>query len=97
MNAGNDQMAAAGQLDELTARASDSDGSVSRYIWSQDDGDYIDSDALDSANFSMPAKPQSETFYNQNNRYPIVGKANSLALDGSLAMVYPAVYLAYLS
>ena len=62
VDAGNDQMVAAGQLDELTASASDVDGSTSRYIWSQDDGDDIDSDAPDSASFSMPVKPSSETF-----------------------------------
>ena len=56
-------MVAAGQLVELTASASDSDGSVSRYLWSQDSGDSVIIEASDSASasFSMPTKPQSET------------------------------------
>jgi hypothetical protein len=64
---------------------------------SQDDGDRIDFNAPDSASFGMPAKLQSETFYSQNNRYKIALSANSLALDGSLAMVYSNGYVAYFS
>lgn len=56
-------MVAAGRLVELTASASDADGSVSRYLWSQDSGDNVVIEASDSASasFSMPAKPQSDT------------------------------------
>jgi hypothetical protein len=63
VDAGSDKMMAAGQLVELTASASDGDGSISAYLWSQDAGDSVVIDASDSvsASFSMPAKPQSET------------------------------------
>ncbi len=63
VDAGSDQTVAASQLVELTASASDGDGSVSRYLWVQDAGDSIVIDAPDSASasFSMPTKPQSET------------------------------------
>ena len=63
VDAGSDQTVAASRLVELTASASDSDGSVSGYLWSQDSGDSVVIDALDraSASFSMPTKPQSET------------------------------------
>ena len=63
VDAGSDKMVAAGQLVELTASASDGDGSISAYLWSQDAGDSVVIDASDSvsASFSMPAKPQSET------------------------------------
>ena len=63
VDAGSDQTVAASRLVELTASASDSDGSVSGYLWSQDSGDSVVIDAPDSASasFSMPTKPQSET------------------------------------
>ena len=63
VDAGSDQMVAAGQLVNLAASASDGDGSVSRYLWVQDAGDSVIIDAPDSASasFSMPTKPQSES------------------------------------